>query len=77
MEENKCCQSIGIQGLGISLIDQQKIFQRFYKTNPDSAGFGIGLPMAKAIIERHHGQIGISSDKMGQVSSPIFIMNKN
>lgn len=43
-------------GGGISKEDLGKIFRRFYKT-PDSDGFGIGLAMAKSIVERNNGVI--------------------
>lgn len=41
---------------GIKDGDFRKIFRRFYKT-PDSKGFGIGLAMAKSIIEKNNGEI--------------------
>lgn len=42
---------------GISRENLQKMYQRFYKLNPKSKGFGIGLPMAKTIMEKQSGDL--------------------
>lgn len=42
---------------GISDKMLQKYYSRFYKPNPKSKGFGIGLPMAKSIMERQNGEL--------------------
>lgn len=50
------------QGPGIPPDQQQGIFERFYRTGPGGAeGVGLGLAMAKSIIEAHHGAIGVES----------------
>ena len=38
------------------------IFDRFYKKNNNSNNFGIGLSLAKEIIERDNGTIRVSSN---------------
>lgn len=43
-----------------------KIFERFYKS-PDSKGFGIGLAMAKSIIEANNGDISVKNGKDGAI----------
>ncbi|MDU2375654.1 HAMP domain-containing sensor histidine kinase [Anaerococcus vaginalis] len=35
----------------------EKVFKRFYKMDPNSKGYGIGLPMAKSVIERQNGEL--------------------
>ena len=35
----------------------EKVFKRFYKMNPNSKGYGIGLPMAKSVMERQNGEL--------------------
>ncbi|MDU5251672.1 HAMP domain-containing sensor histidine kinase [Anaerococcus vaginalis] len=35
----------------------EKVFKRFYKLNPNSKGYGIGLPMAKSVMERQNGEL--------------------
>ena len=51
-------------GGGIAKENMKKIFKRFYKT-PDSNGFGIGLAMAKTIVEKNNGEISVSNAKNG------------
>lgn len=51
-------------GGGIKKDDIKKIFKRFYKT-PDSKGFGIGLAMAKTIVEKNNGLISVDNTKDG------------
>lgn len=50
------------QGKGIARKDTPKIFDRFYKGDGTShEGLGLGLFLAKNIIERHHGTINLHS----------------
>ena len=51
-------------GGGIEKENVKKIFKRFYKT-PDSNGFGIGLAMAKTIVEKNNGEITVSNTNSG------------
>jgi DNA-binding response OmpR family regulator/nitrogen-specific signal transduction histidine kinase len=51
-------------GLGIPAVQLEKIFHRFYQaenTGIQEAGFGIGLALAKGIIDLHQGQIHVES----------------
>lgn len=54
------------EGGGISEKNMNKIFKRFYKS-PDSKGFGIGLSMAKTIMEANHGEIEVDNTEKGTV----------
>lgn len=57
------------EGSGIDKEDLKHIFQRFYKTkNSNENSIGIGLPLAKAIIEQSNGYIKIES-KVGKGTS--------
>ena len=47
-------------GRGISAEDLPHIFDRFYKTS-DSHGTGLGLPIAKSLVEAHQGEISAES----------------
>lgn len=51
-------------GGGIKEENFKKIFERFYKS-PDSKGFGIGLAMAKSIVEANNGAISVKNGKDG------------
>lgn len=51
-------------GGGIEKENIKKIFKRFYKT-PDSNGFGIGLAMAKTIVEKNNGEIFVTNTDQG------------
>ena len=53
-------------GGGIKEESFKKIFERFYKS-PDSKGFGIGLAMAKSIIEANNGAISVKNGKDGAI----------
>ena len=53
-------------GGGIEKENMKKIFKRFYKT-PDSNGFGIGLAMAKSIVEANNGNISVKNGKNGAI----------
>lgn len=52
-------------GCGIPIKEQNNIFNRFYQTaatlSSQNAGSGIGLALAKGIVELHHGTIGVIS----------------
>lgn len=53
-------------GGGIKEENFKKIFERFYKS-PDSKGFGIGLAMAKSIVEANNGDISVKNGKEGAI----------
>ena len=65
-EKNPLYTSLIIEdnGGGIEKDNMKKIFKRFYKT-PDSNGFGIGLAMAKTIVEKNNGEISVSNTNSG------------
>lgn len=48
-------------GKGMTKEEQKHIFERFYKLNEDSNSFGIGLNLAKMIIENDNGIISVES----------------
>lgn len=52
-------------GVGIPKEAMDKIFDRFYQTEPSSSGFtlgtGIGLALTKGIVELHKGTIAVNS----------------
>ena len=55
------------EGIGIGEEDQKNIFKRFFRIGGEKeetySGFGIGLYLAKEIIQRHRGRIEVRSEK--------------
>lgn len=51
-------------GCGIHPEDIHHIFKRFYRSrfSKDKQGIGLGLPLAKMIIEAHNGMIEVKSE---------------
>ena len=61
-------------GCGIHPEDLHHIFKRFYRSrfSKDKQGIGLGLPLAKAIVEAYSGTIEVDSE-LGK--GTIFTMN--
>lgn len=58
--------SVKDNGQGIETKDLPNIFDRFFRadhsrTKNSTNGFGLGLSIAKQIVENHHGSIGVRS----------------
>ena len=55
--------SIADDGQGISEEAQARLFERFYKMSSDDTSNGLGLAIAKTIVEQHGGVIEVDSAK--------------
>jgi signal transduction histidine kinase len=57
--------SVTDHGIGIPLEEQNRVFDRFYRVDNrlrrETQGFGLGLFLAKMIVEAQHGQIWVES----------------
>lgn len=67
-KETSVIVSFKDQGIGIPKIDQPKVFESFYRGSnasliPGSAGSGLGLSIAKWVIENHGGTLTIISEE--------------
>lgn len=65
-------------GIGIAAEHLQNIFTRFYRVDKSRSraggGTGIGLTIAKYLVEAHHGRIWAESPGPGQGSTFIFTL---
>ena len=68
--------SVSDTGAGIAPEHLPHVFERFYKVDTaraaDSTGSGLGLSITKAIVERHGGTIGVTSEP-GQTTFTILL----
>jgi len=64
--ENKVRVAVHDSGEGISAADLPHVFDRYYRgeksRNQATGGSGLGLTIAKGIVEAHGGQIGVESN---------------
>lgn len=50
-------------GLGISVSDQERLFEQFWQADEaDRRGAGLGLAIARAIVQAYGGSIGVESE---------------
>ncbi|GAC1648548.1 MAG: ATP-binding protein [Herpetosiphon sp.] len=64
-EDDHALVYVADQGIGIAPEDQERIFERFYRVEDTlsrtTQGVGLGLFLAKAIVEAHGGTIAVES----------------
>jgi len=66
VEASSARVSVQDQGQGLTPEQQLRVWERFYQVaapghQGPEGGLGLGLAIAKAIIEQHHGQVGVQS----------------
>ena len=62
-EDGDLVLSVSDTGVGISLADQQRIFEKFERGDPtlSQTGAGLGLSLVKSLVELHGGRVTIES----------------
>ena len=79
-EPEDICVSIIDNGIGVAKKDQNRIFEKFYtgsggSLTRESGRMGLGLAIAKGIIEAHEGRIWVASE-IGMGSTFVFTLPK-
>jgi len=66
-------------GIGIAPEDQSKIFEKFYRSDSDEVrkrpGHGLGLSLAREIVQMHHGTLTVNSS-VGEGSEFVIEFSK-
>lgn len=76
IDENDVYSQVVIRdhGPGIPEKDQKHLFERFYRASKvENENAGIGLALAKEIVERHGGYVSVESDGAGTAFSVKFL----
>ena len=78
--EGKALAWVQDHGIGIPVDKLEKIFEEFYQIEPPNTrhygGLGIGLPIAKGVIEEQGGKIWAESDGLGAGSTFKILLPK-
>jgi signal transduction histidine kinase len=61
------------EGLGVPPAEQRRIFEKFYRLDPDLTrgvgGTGLGLYICRELVRRMEGRIWVDSDGLGSGST--------
>ncbi|TVX95003.1 sensor histidine kinase [Cohnella terricola] len=53
------------RGSGIDARHVPHIFKKFYRSSKEGSGVGLGLPLAKSIVEKHGGVLSVAANPSG------------
>jgi len=54
--------SVSDTGPGIAAEHHQEIFDDFVRVDPNTSGMGLGLAIAKRLVQAHRGKIWVESE---------------
>jgi len=70
---NSVLVSVTDTGTGIAAEFHQEIFEEFVRVDPSSSGMGLGLAIAKRLVQAHRGKLWVNSE-IGRGSSFSFLL---
>ena len=78
-EDNPVYKAIIItdDGVGIKKEEIKNIFKRFYSASSSKNSMGIGLNMARIIVQKHNGKIEVTSEPGKYTTFKIMFMKRN
>ena len=65
LEGDRAVLMVNDQGMGIDEADRERVFEKFFRSSEASAriaGTGLGLAVAREIVETHGGEIRVQSE---------------
>jgi signal transduction histidine kinase len=66
-DDDRAVIEVSDNGIGISDVDMQRLFERFFRTQRATAaaipGVGLGLTIAQAIVHGHEGRLSVQSSE--------------
>jgi len=63
--EDRVLFSVSDSGRGIPDEERERIFDRFWRANIREHGLGLGLYIARSIVEAHGGKIWVETASLG------------
>jgi two-component system phosphate regulon sensor histidine kinase PhoR len=72
MTDGEAVFEVSDTGVGLSPEDSEKVFEKFYRVKKDQTmapGTGLGLPLAKHIVEDVHGGLLSVQSELGRGST--------
>ncbi len=73
IENETLFMEVNNSGKGLTADQSQHIFERFYQTNEQNQGTGIGLALVKELVELHKGVIKVSSEPNAETTFKLNI----
>ena len=76
-KDNSIVFSVEDQGIGVPMEVREKVFQKFFRAStgksiPAPSGLGMGLSIARALVESHEGRIWIEDSASGRGTRVLF-----